>query len=295
MRNIAWNYLRAFHATAAAGSLSAAARQLGLTQPTLSRQVQALEEALGLRLFDRLGRKLFITKEGIDILRHVDLMADAAQSVMLTASGSTQDVSGHVRISASDSYSAYILPEIVALVKVKAPGISIEISASDMVANLHQMEADIAIRHARPDLPGLVGHFVGNTTAQFYASTDWVARNGLPERPESIGGAAFLGFGDATRLAAMLCSLGFKVEPTDFKLMSNSSMVVWEMVKQGKGVAAMVSEVADRTSGIVNILPDIAPIVSPLWLVTHTEMLASPRIQVVHGLLAQELASLLGA
>ncbi len=292
MNGIDWNFLRGFHAAATTGSLSAAARKLGLTQPTLSRQVKSLEDALELNLFDRVGRKLVLTETGADLVRYIDKMADAAQSVMLFANGSPKAISGRVRISASDSYSAYILPNIVAHLKTKAPLVSIEIVASDALANLHQMEADIAIRHARPEHTGLVGHHIGNTTADFYASTSWVARNGLPSGPETLAGADLLGFGDTERLATMLRSLGFKVQPSDFRIMSDSSVVVWEMVKQGKGVAAMVQEIAAQTPDIVNIFPNKAPIVSPIWLVTHKELQSSPRIQVVHNLLAQELANL---
>ncbi|APX18065.1 LysR family transcriptional regulator (plasmid) [Phaeobacter inhibens] len=295
MMNADWNFLRGFHATATTGTLSAAARQLGLTQPTLSRQVKSLEDALGLRLFDRVGRKLVLTETGMDLLHHVERMADAAQSVMLVANGSPKTVSGRVRISASDCYSAYILPEIVAHLKAEAPLVSIEIVASDAQANLHQMEADIAIRHMPPEQVDLVGHHVGETTAGFYASTDWVLRNGMPGGPETLAGADLIGFGDTARLTAMLRSLGFKVEPDDFRLMSDSSFVVWEMVKQGKGVAAMVKEIAAQTQGIVNIFPDMMPVASPIWLVTHKEMSASPRIQVVHDLLVRELAQLIAA
>ncbi|SMR84112.1 DNA-binding transcriptional regulator, LysR family [Aliiroseovarius halocynthiae] len=293
MKSIDWNSLRGFHATATTGTLSAAAQQLGLTQPTLSRQVKSLEEFLGLSLFDRVGRKLVLTETGAELLRHIDKMADAAQSVMLVANGSPKAVSGRVRVSASDSYSAYVLPDICARLKAKAPLVSIEIIASDTHANLHQMEADIAIRHARPEQPGLVGHHVGDTTAAFYASTDWIKHNGVPSTPEALAATDLIGFGDATRLAAMLRTLGFKVDPSDFRLMSDSSVVVWEMVKQGKGIAAMVKEIAILAPDVVNVFPDLAPIASPIWLVTHKEMRSSPRIQVVHDLLARELAQLI--
>jgi DNA-binding transcriptional LysR family regulator len=165
MKAIDWNHIRAFHATATAGSLSAGARQLGLTQPTLSRQVLALEADLGVALFERLGRKLVLTQTGVDLLHHIRIMGDAADSVALAASGRVQEISGRVCISATDTFSAYVLPEI---------------------SNLHRREADIAIRHVRPDRSGLVGQHIRDTEACFYAAEDWVARNGLPKGPAEV-------------------------------------------------------------------------------------------------------------
>ncbi|MFN3854730.1 MAG: LysR family transcriptional regulator [Phreatobacter sp.] len=105
-----WNHLRAFHATAMAGSLSAAARLLKLTQPTLSRQVAALEAELGVALFDRVGRKLALTAIGADLLQHLRVMGEAADAVALAAIGRSQDIGGQVSISATDTYAAYVLP-----------------------------------------------------------------------------------------------------------------------------------------------------------------------------------------
>lgn len=97
-----WNQVRAFLATADAGSLSAAARVLGQTQPTLGRQVAALEADLGVTLFERAGRGLVLTEAGADLLEHVRAMGAAADRVALAASGQSQEVAGLVRITASD-------------------------------------------------------------------------------------------------------------------------------------------------------------------------------------------------
>lgn len=290
MSNIDWNHIRAFHATATAGSLSAAARRLGLTQPTLSRQVLALEADLGVALFERVGRKLVLTQTGAELLDHIRVMGDAAESVALAASGRMQEIGGRVCISATDVLSAYVLPGIVARIRAEAPQVTIVIAAANELSDLHRREADIAIRHVRPDRPGLVGQHVRDTEACFYASQDWVARNGEPEEPADLATPDLIGFDDTARFSAYLRGIGIPVEAIDFRLVSDSSLVVWEMVKRGMGVAAMLREVAERTPGLVRLLPEMAPIPVPIWLVTHEELQSAPRIRLVQRILAEELA-----
>lgn len=287
-----WNHLRAFHATATAGSLSAAARELGLTQPTLLRQVISLEAELGVSLFERVGRKLVLTETGSDLLAHIKVMGEAADTVALAASGRAQEISGRVSISATDTYAAYILPGIVERIRLEAPQLTIAIIASNELSNLHRREADIAIRHIGPDRPGLVGQHLRDTQADFYASEEWVARNGQPETQGDLARAEMIGFEDAARYAGYLQEIGIPARESDFRLLSSSSVAIWEMVRRGMGVAPMLREIASRTPGVVRLLPDTKPIEVPIWLVTHQELQASPRIRLVQAILADELRRL---
>lgn len=289
MKTMDWNHIRAFHATALAGSLSAAARQLGLTQPTLSRQVLALEADLGVALFERRGRKLVLTQTGRDLLDHIRIMGDAADTLVLAATGRVQEIGGRVCISATDTCAAYMLPEIVARIRSEAPQITIAIVASNEISDLHRGEADIAIRHVRPDRPGLVGQRIRDTEAHFYASDDWVARNGLPERPADLARVGLMGFDDPA-FAGYMREIGIPIATEDLRIVSESSVAIWEMVKRGMGVAVMIREVAERTPGVVNLLPDMAPIPVPIWLVTHQELQSSPRVRLVQAIVAEELA-----
>lgn len=292
MRAIDWNQIRAFHATATAGSLSAAARRLGLTQPTLSRQVQALEAGLGVTLFERLGRRLVLTQTGTDLLDHIHAMGEAADSVVLAASGRMQEIGGRVCISATDTYSAYILPAIIERIAAEAPQITIVIVASNELSDLHRREADIAIRHLGPDKPSLIGQHVRDTEAGFYASREWVARNGMPASAADLASAGLIGFEDTKRFSGYLHDIGIPMNAADFRLVSDSGVAVWEMVKRGMGIAAMLREVAKRTPGVVNVLPDMALVVVPIWLITHRELQSSPRIRLVQKILAEEISRL---
>ena len=142
--------MRAFLATAEAGSLSGAAKALGLTQPTLSRQVSALEDQLSLLLFERVGRGLALTDAGRELLAHVRDMGAAADRLTVSAVGQQSGISGRVSISASDILSHILLPGVVADLRRRAPQLAIEVVATNQLSDLLRREADIAIRHVRP-------------------------------------------------------------------------------------------------------------------------------------------------
>lgn len=292
MMNLDWNLLRAFHATATAGSLSAAARQLGLTQPTLSRQILALEASLGLALFDRPGRRLVLTRTGRDLLVHFQTMNDAAQSIALAASGQIGELRGQVSISVTDTYAAYIMPDILTRLRKHAPQLTLSLVAANTLSDLHRREADIAVRHKRPEQPGLTGQFIRDTEAYFYASKEWIARNGTPRTGTELAQASLIGFDDAPRYAAYLQEIGVPMKADSFRLLSDSSVAIWEMVRRGMGVAAMLREIADRTPEVERVMPDLPPIPVPIWLVTHQALRDSPRIRLVQRVLAEALATL---
>lgn len=286
-----WNRAQAFLATAEAGSLSAAARQLGLTQPTLSRQVAALEAELDATLFERVGKKLVLTETGMSLLEHARAMGEAANALTLTASGHTQAIEGRVSISASDAYAAYILPDIAERIRNEAPQITLVIISRNSLSDLRRREADIAIRHVRPAEDGLVGKLVRESTANFYASQSWLARN---KRPKSMADIAqhLIGFEDTERFAQFMRGIGIPATEEGFRLVSENSVVVWEMVKRGLGIGTMMREIAERTTGVVELFPETEAAKVPVWLVTHRELRTSRRIRVVYDILAEELTRL---
>lgn len=289
MNGIDWNLARAFCATADAGSLSAAARKIGLTQPTLSRQVAELETSLGVALFERIGKRLQLTDAGLALLEHARAMAAAAEAMALAAAGKSQEVAGRVTISASDAISAYLLPDIVARILDQAPQITLVIVASNAISDLRRREADIAIRHVRPTEPELIGRLVRDTTAHFYAAQSWVARNGAPRTVTELAEADILGFEPAERFAEHLISAGIPITPDSFRIVSENSVVLWEMVRRGLGIGMMLREVAERTPDIVRLLPDLPGTPVPVWLVSHRELRTSRRVRLVFETLAEEL------
>ena len=285
-----WNQVRAFLATVEEGSLSGAARVLRLTQPTLGRQVAALEEALDVVLFDRIGRSLVLTPSGLELLDHVRDMGDAANRISLAATGRSQAIEGLVRITASHATSAYVLPPILKRLRDLAPGIEVEVVATNALRDLRHREADIAIRHVRPDHPDVIARLVRETSAHLYASTAYLDVMGRPATPEDVSRCDFIGFEANDRLLTGLNALGLSLTRRNFRLVSDNGSVAWEMVRQGLGVGVMMREIADVTPEVEQILPELDPIPVPVWLATHRELNTSRRIRLVYDLLAEALA-----
>lgn len=282
-----WNQARAFLATAEAGTLSEAARKLGLTQPTLSRQVAALEKGLGVVLFERIGRSLSITPIGLDLLEHFRAMGESANIISLAASGQSQVVEGHVRITASDAIAAYLLPPVLRQISKIAPGLTIEILASNDVRNIQLREADIAIRHVRPDQPDLIAKLVRQSKAHLYASNNYLNQYGRPKNVDELLKASFIGFTPIDRLIAGLNSCGLAVSQNNFKMVTDNGIVAGELIKQGFGIGVVPRELATIFPDLECIFPELVSLPLPFWLTTHRELLTSRRIRIVYDLLAE--------
>ncbi|MBD3664749.1 LysR family transcriptional regulator [Sulfitobacter aestuariivivens] len=285
-----WNHLRSFLATAETASLSAAARTLGLTQPTLSRQVAALEADLSVMLFERTGRRLILTDAGQELLTHVRKMGEAAEKTALVADGQRSDITGQVRITASDITSAVRMPAITERILSLAPQLSIELVATNDISDLMRREADIAIRHVRPDQPDLVARLVREASGHFYAAKSLLARVGHPRTKADLARMDWVSFGDTGRMIDYMVDLDIPVSADAFRVGSENGIVAWELARAGLGVCPMDDDVAARAPDMERVLPDVL-VTFPVWLVTHREIHTSPRIRLVFDLLAEALAA----
>lgn len=287
-----WNRARAFLVTAEEGSLSAAARALGMTQPTLGRQVDALEDELGVVLFERAGRGLVLTPSGLELLDQVRRMGEAATGVSLTASGQTQSVEGSIRITASEIEALTWLPSIVAKLRREAPGITVELIGSNTAADLRRREADIAIRSFRPTEPELIAKKIRENAARLYASEDFLDRLGRPTTIEQVNAADFIGYEPPELFIESLNErVGLAVSRANLKVISTSTAIHWELVKQGVGISVIPERLGDAEPGVERVLDGIVkPLVFPMWLTTHRELNTSRRVRFVFDFLAAELS-----
>lgn len=281
--------MRGFLVAAETGSFSAAARKLGFTQPTLSRQVAALEQALGLTLFERIGNRLTLTETGLDLFHHGRAMTEAADTLALAATGRAESVSGLVSISASDGIATYLLPPMVKRLREVAPQITIELISSNQLSDLRRREADIAIRHVRPEEPDLIGKFLRDGLGHFYASEEWIAEHGKPNIAEDVQEATFIGFDRTDRFPDHLRGLGIAVRDESFSVLSENSVAGLQMIRQGLGIGVMMAEIADQMPDLVRVLGTLEKLTFPIWLVTHRELHTSRRIRLVFDFFADEL------
>ena len=284
-----WNRARAFLATAEEGSLSAAARALGLAQPTLGRQVDALEEELGVALFERVGRGLVLTPSGVRLLEHVRAMGAAASSVAFAASGQAKSVDGLVTITASEVIAAFLLPPILANLRRAHPGLEIKVVASISVRDLRKREADVAVRSGKPTDPALVATRLRDTPGRFYATPEYIARIGRPKTLADLSRAELIGFSDdAGRFLDGLNAMGFSLTKKNIPIHTENHLVLWELVKRGLGVGVIIEEVGDAEPRVERVLPSLS-IPVPMWLVAHREIKTSQRVRVVFDAIQREL------
>jgi DNA-binding transcriptional LysR family regulator len=285
-----WNRARAFLVTAEEGSLSAAARALGMTQPTLGRQVDALEQELDVLLFDRVGKRLVLTEPGLDLLEHVRAMGDAASRVSMAASGQSQALEGTVTITVGEVFAAYVLPPILSKLRATEPGIDVEIVATNAPSDLQRREADIAIRNFRPTHPDLVARKVRDMAGHLYAAKSYLDQIGRPITRAKLSAADFVGFARTPAMIDRLRPLGLELSQKNFVLISENQRVQWALIKQGLGGGVMAEIIGDAEPLVERALPKLEAVMFPIWLASHRELHTSRRVRVVFDLLADELA-----
>lgn len=285
-----WNRARAFLVTAEEGSLSAAARALNMTQPTIGRQVASLEDELGVTLFERGNRGLELTSSGLELLEHVRAMGNAASRFSLSAQGRSDSIEGDVCISATEAMAVYQLPTILRDLRAAYPGINIELIATNSSSDLKRREADIAIRAFQPTQPDLIARSLCSVKAYLYASPSYLASIGNIGVLSDLTAADFIGFDSEHMLMKELNKKGLALTPENFPVLTENHIAHWEMVKQGVGIGIMVATVGDAEESVVRVLPDFEPYEGGLWLVAHRELRTNRRVKAVYDFLVSALA-----
>lgn len=287
-----WNRARAFLVVVEEGSLSAAARALGQAQPTLGRQVAALEEELGVTLFQRVGRGITPTQAGLDLAEHVRAMGEAALKFSLAASGQSESIEGTVTITASEMFAASLLPPIVRHIRHQHPGIKLEVVAANAQADLRRREADIAIRNTDPQHPDLIARKICDDFGHLYGTPDYL--RSLPDLQQ----AEIVGFDWTDALRQRLnelavAAMGQPFRPDQFTVASSNHLVQLSMVQAGVGLGVFPLHVGQE-QGFEQAAPGAQPIRYPVWLVAHKELRSSRRIRLVFDMLAQGISARLG-
>jgi DNA-binding transcriptional LysR family regulator len=284
-----WSLIRAFLAVAETGSLSAAARRLGCSQPTLGRQVKELETALGVALFRRHARGLEPSDTGRDLIEPARRMRAAMTEITLTAAGQSQRLDGTVRITASVFAAHHILPPILAAIRDAEPAIRLELAPSDSTTNLLFRDADIAIRMDRPAQADIVARQVGTAAIATFAARSYLDRVGRPTTTEAALALDLVGDDGNDLIVRTMAAMGIEKTREDFATRCDLQSVCWELVRAGCGVG-FVQRAVGRADPLVEEL-DLAPAIPPLpvWLAAHPTMRQTPRIARVWDLLAEGL------
>ena len=283
-----WDLYRSFHAVADTGSLSGAARALGVSQPTIARHVEALEALLGHRLFTRSQRGLAPTEAGEAIRPYVDALA-ATSAALLRAIGETGEVSGTVRITASEMVGVERLPPILAAIRRRHPKLALELALSNEVEDLLRRDADIAVRMVSPAQEALVARRVGAFRLGLFARSDYLEAHPTPERLEDLAGLDLIGFDHETPwLRQMLVAYPF-LRRGDFGFRSDSDLAQLAAVRAGYGVGVCQIGIAARQRDLVRLLPQAFAPELPVWIVMHEDLRSTPRCRAVFDALAEAL------
>ena len=284
-----WSLIQSFLAVAETGSLSAAARQLDRSQPTLGRQIHALEEELGVSLFDRHARGLKLSDVGNQLLPMAQQMHQAMNAFSMTAAGQSQELEGTVRITASVFASHHLLPPILAHIRQQEPAIQLELVATDATENLLYREADIAVRMYRPEQMDIVSRYLGDVPLCFCAATTYLNRVGRPKTPEDLFHHDLVGFDANEDIIRKMQEKGWPASKDSFATRCDLQSAYWELIRAGCGIGFSQVQVAEEDP-LVEVLPlDVKIPILPVWLAAPQAMRQTPRIRRVWDLLAEGL------
>jgi DNA-binding transcriptional LysR family regulator len=285
-----WALLRAFLEVAQAGSLSRAAAALGTSQPTLSRQIATLEAEVGQALFERTTRGMRLTKAGEAMRFPAQRMREHAQNFALVAGGHAQTLAGTVRVTASEIFSAYVLPPLLRKLRDSHPEIQIELVASNTLENLLERDADIALRMVRPQQAALIARRLPDQPLAMYAHRDYLAAFGKPSAANMLQ-HRWVGFDRSDLMLRGFRAAGFRVNRDLFGFRCDNQIVAWQAVLAGMGIGAGTHRVAALTPQLTRVLPKIVIPPMPMWVTAHRELRGTPRLKIVFDALAEALSA----
>ncbi|MET3494124.1 LysR family transcriptional regulator [Variovorax boronicumulans] len=297
--NIGWELYRSFLSVLREGSLSGAARRLGITQPTAGRHVAALEAALGVVLFTRSQVGLMPTEVALALQTHAEAMESTAASLARVATsqgeGEGGRIRGVVRISASEVIGVEVLPPIVARLREAHPALKVELVLTNRVQDLLRREADIAVRMVRPKQEQLVARQVGAIELGFHARKDYLARHGTPRRMEDLATHAVIGYDQPSAFVrnAGKALPGYGREA--FSLRTDSDLAQLALIRAGAGVGICQVGLARRDADLVRLMPRAFAMKLETWVTMHEDLRNSPRCRVAFDALVDGLQKYIAA
>ena len=289
-----WELYRTFLGVLTEGSLSGAARSLGIAQPTVGRHVDALEKSLGLVLFTRSQAGFLPTEAAVALRPLAETMASTAAALQRVASGQGEGVRGTVRITASEVVGAEVLPPILAELRQAQPELMVELVLTNQLQDLLRREADIAVRMTEPKHGALVARRIGNIELGMHAHRDYLARCGTPLAEADLAGHTLIGYDTETPfIRGVGKSLG-GVRRDMFAFRTDSDLAQLGAIRAGLGIGICQVGLARRDERLVRILPKRFSLQLDTWLAMHEDLRESPRCKVAFQALVKGLSGYIG-
>jgi len=285
-----WDLYRSFLAVLREGSLSGAARALGLAQPTVGRHVEALEQALGLALFTRSGHGLAPTEAALELRPHAEALAAAADALLRAASGQGAGTRGTVRITTSEVVGAEVLPPILGRLRQDYPELVIELVLSNRTEDLLRGDADIAVRMVRPTQEALLARRLGVIELGLHAHRCYLDRCGTPADMDGLQAHVLIGFDQENAFIRGLRARGVALSREMFALRTDSDLAQLAAIRAGYGIGVCQIGLARRDARLVRVLPEAFSVGLETWLAMHEDLRASRRCRVAFDALAAGLS-----
>jgi DNA-binding transcriptional LysR family regulator len=287
-----WSLYRTFLAVLRTGSLSAAARFLGTTQPTVGRQIAALEKTLGGKaLFTRSQTGLLPTDVARELSPHAEAMAASADALMRAASAKEDEVAGVIRLSASEVVGAEVLPPMLVEFRTAHPHVEIELGLTNETVDLLRRDADIAVRMIKPEQKSLIARRAGKVMLAFHASREYIDRFGMPQSVEDLSRHALIGFDKMTPPQRIVKTVPFKVTRDLFAFRCDSDLGQLAAIRAGFGIGACQYGVADREPALVPVLEHAFRFEFEIWVAMHENLKKSQRMRLMFDHLVASLGS----
>lgn len=283
-----WELYRSFLAVFRERSLSGAARELALTQPTIGRHIDALEDALGVALFTRSQAGLIATPAAAALVPHAEAMASAADALQRVASGEAEEERGAVRITASEMIGAEVLPRVLATFREAHPRIAVELVLSNRSEDLLRREADIAVRMVKPTQAALVSRKLGVLKVGLYAHPRYAKRHGIPRSLEELREHPIIGFDKAASVRGLVTPPGLTLTRELFSFRCDSDLGQYAALRAGFGIGGCQVALAKRER-LVPVLPELIQFELGMWLVMHKDLKAVRRVRLMFDHLAEQL------
>lgn len=289
---VAWDDQRIFLAVLEEGSLSAAARRLGLSHPTVRSRIEALESALGTVLFTRSVNGLAPTETAEALRGAARAMAMASDLFVRQASSAGDAVAGTVRVSVPEFMGIEVMPAMLARLRAAHPGVRIELSLSNAPADLLAQEVDVAVRTVTPKQAALVARKVAAIPLGLFAARSYVARRGAPDSLAALADHDVIG-PDRSRIdLAFAAQIGGGFLRERLVLRTDSHPAQLAAARAGVGIAVAQVPVGDADPRLVRLLPEIDVAVLETWIVTHENLAKVPRVRAVFDSLVEFFAAM---
>src|SRR5262245_28298611 len=273
--NANWDDLRVFLTLAREGTLSTAAKALGVSHPTVSRRVQALERQIGARLFERLPDRFVPTSAGEELLADTEEMEKAALSIHRRSAGLSDAVRGVVRLSAGEAMAAFLARHLPRL-RAALSQIEFEVVASHTLANLSRREADLLVREQVPELGGIIARKLGRVAYAVYAAQDFPTG-----RKPDFEGQPWIGFDDDHAYMPGQQWLHDKLGGARPAVRGNNWLVLHEATRAGAGLAVLPCYLGDPDPALKRVGGLIAEVAAEQWLLVHRDLRLLPRVRAV--------------